>query len=45
MAASILSFVHSLSQLTVHQAWILFVFIVSELLLAYFGREVYRRCD
>jgi hypothetical protein len=40
MAARILAFVLSISN-----PWALFVFIASEILLVYFMREVWRRCD
>lgn len=45
MAASILRFTLSLSQLTVEQWWALFVFLASEILLVYFMRRVWLRCD
>ncbi len=45
MANFILRVVLSLSKLTVDQAWILFVFLASQILLVFFMREVYRRCD
>ena len=45
MAEHILAVVLSLRQLTVDQCWALFVFIASEVLLVYFGREIWLRCD
>ena len=45
MARCILSFVISLSQLSGEQAWVLIVFIASQIVLVYFMREVWRRCD
>ena len=45
MAARILALVLSISQLTLDQAWMLIVLIASEFLLAYFGRQVWLRCD
>jgi len=45
MAEHILRVVLSLSKLRVDQWWALFVFIASEILLVYFMREVWLRCD
>jgi hypothetical protein len=45
MAARILYFSLSISQLTLDQAWDLFVLLASEIALVYFMREVWRRCD
>ena len=45
MADAILYFYLSLSQLSVDQAWALFVLIASEIALVYFGRQVWLRCN
>jgi len=45
MAAAILYFSLSISNLSLDQAWALIVFVASEILLVYFGREIWRRCD
>jgi len=45
MAEHILRVVLSISNLSVDQAWALFVFLASEIALVYFMREVWRRCD
>jgi len=45
MAEHILRVVLSISNLSLDQAWALFVFIVSEILLVYFMRQVWLRCD
>jgi hypothetical protein len=45
MATGILFLFLSLSKLNHHQAWAWIVFLASQILLVYFMREVYRRCD
>jgi hypothetical protein len=45
MAEHILRVVLFLSQLRVDQWWAMFVFLASEILLVYFGRQVWLRCD
>ena len=45
MAEHILRVVFSLSKLNIRQASAWVVFIASQILLVYFMREVYRRCD
>jgi len=45
MANFILRVVLSLSKLNIHQAWAWVVFLASEILLVFFMREVWRRCD
>jgi len=45
MAHQIVRVLLSISNLSVDQAWSLFVFIASEIALVYFMREVWLRCD
>lgn len=45
MAEHILWVVLSFSKPRVDQWWALFVLVSSEILLVYFGREIWRRCD
>jgi hypothetical protein len=45
MAECILRVVLSVRQLTIDQASMLFVLLASQIVLVYFMREVWRRCD
>ena len=45
MATCILFLFPFLSKLNIHQASAWVVFLASQILLVYFIREVYRRCD